>query len=785
MSGILIADDDYTIKLELEEMLTNIGYDVVVTAENGAQAVEMAKGMDPDLILMDIVMPGSMDGISAAEKIRQESDVPVIFITGYGDPEYVERAKVVEPFGYVMKPFDEKEIGAAVEIALYKRDMELKLKKAHDRLEQSNRDLKKEIADRKNAEDEVDRARQEWEWVFQAIGQPAMVLDSEQKVIHVNKATEKETGKREKDLIGKKCYEVFHNSDSPPNGCPFSESATSAHMVTKKIKMGTSAGSHLVSCTPMLNQENGIEKVIHITTDITERKFAEKKQEEVLSELVATLEATVDGIIVVGLNAKIGAFSKRFKKIWDIPEAILESKDGTQVFKFILNQLRDPSVFSKRVQAAFSDPDLNTFDTLSLKGGRMLEAYSRPQKSEDKMIGRVWGFRDVTEQKRLEILLLQAQKMEVIGTLTGGIAHDYNNLMSIIMGNLSIAMEDAEPGSAQADCLNAANIASRKVRDLTHELMSLSRGGAPVKEMGSLKKLLQSASDVIPSDGSISLEESISQDLWLLPHDPLKMGAVFRNVTTNAVEAMPGGGTLKIRAENLCLAHGDTDPNLPLMPGDYVHVSIQDPGKGILKEHLDKIFDPYFSTKVMGTQKGMGLGLATSYAIVQKHGGHIAINSSSDGGTTVNIYLPAESQPEEIHRSTTSANQKASPVKRVLVMDDEEMLRKLVRQMLERMGYAVETVKDGAEAIATYKSQKDSGEPFDAAILDLTIKGGMGGEQTIRELLKIDPGIKAIVSSGYFDDPVMSDFQKYGFKGAMPKPYGKSALKKTLEKVSG
>jgi two-component system, cell cycle sensor histidine kinase and response regulator CckA len=253
---------------------------------------------------------------------------------------------------------------------------------------------------------------------------------------------------------------------------------------------------------------------------------------------------------------------------------------------------------------------------------------------------------------------------------------------------------------------------------------------------------------------------------------------------TNAVEAMPGGGTLKIKAENLCFAHGDTDPDLPLKPGDYVHVSIQDQGGGIPKEHLDKIFDPYFSTKAMGTQKGMGLGLATAYAIVEKHGGHITINSSSGAGTTVNIYLPAESQPEEIHRPIPSAGDKASPVKRVLVMDDEEMLRKLLRQMLELMGYAVETVKDGVEAIALYKSQKDSGEPFDAVVLDLTIKGGMGGEQTIRELLKMDPHVKAIVSSGYFDDPVMSDFQKYGFKGAIPKPYGKTDLKKALKKLS-
>ena len=388
---------------------------------------------------------------------------------------------------------------------------------------------------------------------------------------------------------------------------------------------------------------------------------------------------------------------------------------------------------------------------------------------------------DVTEIKEMETQLQQAQKMEAIGTLTGGIAHDYNNLMSIIMGNLSLAQEETEPGSDLADFLNEANMASLKVRDLTHELMSLSRGGGPVREVGSLAKLLESVSELIPADSGISLTESISQDLKLVPYDRVKMGAVIRNVVKNAVEAMPDGGTLKIKAENLRVEDAKQDSCLILKPGDFVHISIQDQGKGIPKESLNKIFDPYFSTKAMGVQKGMGLGLATAYAIVQQHGGHIQIDSSPGAGTTVNIYLPAESQPEQMDSTITSADNKTSPVKRVLLMDDEESLRNLFQKMLEPLGYKVDTVKDGVEAIETYKKNMVSGAPFDAVILDLTNKGGMGGEQTMRELLKIDPDIKVIVSSGYFNDPVMADFEKYGFKGSLAKPYEKNALKEALE----
>ena len=385
------------------------------------------------------------------------------------------------------------------------------------------------------------------------------------------------------------------------------------------------------------------------------------------------------------------------------------------------------------------------------------------------------------EKKRLEAQLLQTRKMEAIATLTGGIAHDYNNLLSIVMGNLSLAMDETERGSYQADCLKEVEMASMRIRDLTHELMALSRGGAPVRRVGSLAELLQNVKELIPADSGVSLKMAVPKDLWPSSYDPNKMNAVFRNLLTNAVEAMPDGGTITIKAENLHIESNEQYSVPPLKQGDYVHISMQDQGKGIPRENLDKIFNPYFSTKDMGVQKGMGLGLATSYAIVQKHGGHIAIESSLDVGTTVNVHLPAESQAVLEGAKIASAVDAESPVKRVLVMDDEEMLSRMVGQMLKHLGYTVETVQDGHEAIKAYQEGKDSGEPFDVVILDLTVKDGMGGEQTIQELLKIDPNVKAVVSSGYFNDPVMADFEKYGFKGALAKPYQKANLKESLD----
>jgi len=404
---------------------------------------------------------------------------------------------------------------------------------------------------------------------------------------------------------------------------------------------------------------------------------------------------------------------------------------------------------------------------------------------------------DITKQKEaekamveLEFQLRQSQKMELVGTLAGGIAHDYNNLLAAIMGNLSMAREETAPHSVIAELLHEAEEASLKARDLTQHFLTLSQGGHPVKGLGSIGNLLKEIPEQVQVHDGIEYAFSIQDDLWPVEYDPIQIKYTITNLLMNAVEAMPQGGCITIQAENQVIDNKDKKFPLVLNEGKYVRISIKDEGSGISEEHMDKIFDPYFSTKDKGTQKGMGMGLAIAQSVIQKHDGHIMIDSTTGAGTEVTIYLPAaeeKEEPETVKQErediTPSTSSDQTTIKRVLVMDDEEMLRNLAQMMLERLGYEVETVKDGDEAIEAYKKQKDSVEPFDAVILDLTIKGGMGGKQTIRELIKIDPDVKAIVCSGYFDDPVITNFEEYGFKGAMPKPYQKADLEIVLKKV--
>jgi two-component system cell cycle sensor histidine kinase/response regulator CckA len=280
MPRILIADDECLTRLEVGEMLTALGYEVVGQAESGLEAIDVARELRPDLILMDVVLPGEMNGIAAASKIKAELDIPIIFISGHGDPEYIERAKEIEPFGYVMKPFDEREVRAFVEIGLHKRKIELALKQANAQLALTNSQIRK--------------ASREWEDIFQAIGQPTFLLNNDYHILKANRSALGALGRSEKDLVGKRCYEIFHHSHTPPEDCPIEEMKASGKLETAEMEIEALGRTFLISCAPMFDQEGQLEKVIHIATDITDRKQLEMQIRE--SHKVKAISTLAGGI---------------------------------------------------------------------------------------------------------------------------------------------------------------------------------------------------------------------------------------------------------------------------------------------------------------------------------------------------------------------------------------------------------------------------------------------------------------------------------------------------------
>ena len=392
--------------------------------------------------------------------------------------------------------------------------------------------------------------------------------------------------------------------------------------------------------------------------------------------------------------------------------------------------------------------------------------------------GRPAGLRgiliDITDRKRFEAEVLRSQKLESIGVMAGGIAHDFNNILTGILGNLSLAKIRLDQSNPLYQRIDEAEKASLHARDLTQQLLTFARGGSPVKKLIALGPLIRDAVGFAVRGSNVRVEYRLDEDLKPVEADAGQLAQVFHNLVINACQAMPRGGTLVIAAQN-CGA--GTAITAPALSGDFVQVRIEDQGIGIPPEHLSKIFDPYFTTK----QRGSGLGLAIAYSVVKSHGGHIDVASILGRGTTFTLHLPSAEGRAAPRRAEETAI--IGGKGRVLVMDDEEIVRAVVMSMLIELGYEAVSSRDGSETIRLYRDAKAAGRGFDAVIMDLTIPGGMGGKEAVRELRAFDPHVRAIVSSGYSDDPIMADYQSYGFSGVVKKPYRVSELSETLSRA--
>ncbi len=383
---------------------------------------------------------------------------------------------------------------------------------------------------------------------------------------------------------------------------------------------------------------------------------------------------------------------------------------------------------------------------------------------------------DLTEHKTLVRELLKIEKLDSIGVLAGGIAHDFNNLLAAILGNLYLAKKYTSESDKVFARLTDIGKAALQARDLTMQLLTFSKGGAPIRETAPIAELIESSTSFALRGSNVKCEHFLPDNLWPVEVDSGQFSQVIHNLVINADQAMPDGGVITIRAQNCVVSAKDM---LPLKEGRYIKLSIEDQGAGIPSEHLEKIFDPFFSTK----EKGSGLGLAAAYSIIKNHDGLISVDSRPGTGTTMYIFLPAAAA----HTAIAAAAEEdilISGQGRILVMDDDEAVRKIAVAMLRLLGYTPEVAGNGLEALTLYKKGQEAGQPFAAVIMDLTVPGGMGGKEAVQRLLEIDPAAKAIVSSGYANAPIMADYRRYGFTGVIPKPYNIHELGKILHNVT-
>ena len=515
-----------------------------------------------------------------------------------------------------------------------------------------------------------------------------------------------------------------------------------------------------------------------VLVDLTGIKRTEEALAAERERLSVTLRAMAEGVITTDTQGRVLFFNEAAAQLtgWNEENAIGRKIDEVCV----LRHEKSGDAVSALATGAVSGHgvvELPASTVLMDRQGvpRLVEGRCAPiHDTSSQPIGAVLVLRDVTERARLEGEILRASKLESVGILAGGIAHDFNNLLTVVMGNLTLAMLDSQVMAAAGRWLQDAERGVMRTRDLTQQLLTFARGGEPVRSAVRLPEVVKEAAHFALHGSKVRCDFAIDVDLWTAEVDKGQIGQVIQNLVINAMQAMPDGGVMHIAMRN---EHLHATTTRPLAGGNYLCIEIRDTGTGIPQEHLGKIFDPYFTTK----KSGSGLGLATVYSIIRKHQGHIDVESEVGHGTLFRFWLPAV--PNACPATHELAALPENLAGRVLFMDDEEPIRTIAESLLKRLGFEVTTVCDGREAVRVYAEGGRSGKPFDLVIMDLTVPGGMGGKSAMIELLKVDPKVKGIVSSGYSSDPVMANYRAYGFSGMVAKPYKLTDLAKTIRSV--
>jgi PAS domain S-box-containing protein len=621
---------------------------------------------------------------------------------------------------------------------------------------------------------------------------PTFVLDTRHRVIIWNKACEELTGMKAEEILGTAYqwkafyrkertvladividgnigdlplyYDSYNNSPFTPNGLQAAGWCLTSDNRERYL---------FFDAAPVRNAVGEIIAVIETVQDITERKRMEEALRESEERYRGLVELSPEAVYILS-GGKLVFTNSQGAKLFgaDRPEDIY----GREALDFVHPDSLES--VKQRMARAFSSGEPNPPGEqmfLRLDGSPVpVEVASVPFRYQGKNALLVIA-RDITERRRMQEELLKAQKLESLGLLAGGIAHDFNNILTGIVGNLSIARLQIDPSHKIVKRLEQCEKAAVQATQLTRQLVTFARGGEPVKRLINPTPLIRETVSFALRGSNIRSIIDIQDDLWCLEVDESQLSQVLNNLLLNACQAMAAGGEVTVQAVNEALQHGNPQQ---LPPGDYIRIAVEDHGCGIPQENLARIFDPYFTTK----PKGSGLGLASVYSIVKRHGGAIEVSSLMGGGTNFMVHIPAlPGRRPEVAGAKAQAELRGSG--RVLVMDDEDFIREIAAYTLEFMGYEVERCVDGREAVERFRAAQEKNVPFAAVILDLTIPGGMGGKEAAARILEIDPDALLIVSSGYSDDPVVANFRQHGFSGMVPKPFDADGLARELKRL--
>jgi PAS domain S-box-containing protein len=507
-------------------------------------------------------------------------------------------------------------------------------------------------------------------------------------------------------------------------------------------------------------------------TDITARKKIEEALRESGERLDATLQASPAAIMTLSPDGIVTMWNETAERIFGWSREEITGKFDPMVQDADLEGFQHMRQRVLRGESFFGEESGRKRKDGSIAIASISMAPLHDASGSISSIMAVMS--DITDRKKMEGELQRIQKLESIGILAGGIAHDFNNILAAVLGNISLTKISLGPDHKLFERLAMAEKACLRATDLTRQLLTFSRGGAPIKKTIAISEMIMESAQFALPGANVKCKFSLAGDLWPVDADEGQLGQVLRNLVLNADQAMPQGGIVDISAENIVIGPGS---DAQLQEGKYIKLRIADGGEGIPHDQLRKIFDPYFTTK----QHGSGLGLAIAHAIVNNHGGNITVASVVGEGTVFTVLLPAAGT--KVTEEKPEADAPVYGKGRILIMDDDEMLRDVAGEMLTSIGYEVGFAADGLEAIQSYVRAREEARPFDAVIMDLTIPGGMGGREAIRKIIEIDPDVNAIVSSGYSQDAIMANYRDYGFAAVIIKPYRLTELGDVLHGV--
>jgi len=743
---ILVVEDENIVARDICARLEHFGYSVSEPVATGEEAIARARELKPDLVLMDIMLRGPMDGIQAASAIRLEMDVPVVYLTAFVDDKNLQRAKVTEPFGYLLKPFEERELRITIEMALYKHRMERQLRES-------------------NAFNRL---------LVQTIPFGMDIVDESGRILFMSDSLKREFSTNGVEHF---CWEIYREDRTQCGDCPLK--TREAPMSPMGIEVPGIAGGRTFQITHTRMTYDGQPAVLEVFQDITERKRTERALRQSEDRFSKAFRTSSDSIVISRIAD--GTYVEVNQGFTEQTGYGREEAVGKSALA--LGIWADPAQRDQFIRELAARGDVKNFEaSFRIRSGEirsgLISARQIDIEGERYMLSIT---RDITDRLQLEQQLNQAQKMEGIGTLASSIAHDFNNILNNILGfTMQLRKHAADAAKVERYCQTIEKSAVRGA-ELSAQLLSFARKTrretSPVDVAALVDEMAALCTDTFPT--SITVRKIVGRDLPHVVGDRNELYQVLLNLCVNARDAMTGEGrsgdqVLTIEAVSAD-AGGTVSPHLLQAYGERsVELRVSDTGSGIPKEIRDRIFEPFFTTKERG--KGTGLGLSVAYNVVRNHRGTILVESEEGSGSTFRIFLPPV--PGENPRTGERSPGRKRP-EGVLLVDDESVMLDLGKELLEEQGYAVHVAPGGREALELYTSHRDE---IDIVVLDLVMPG-MDGGQLYLELKKINPGIKAFFCTGYMSDRVITELLAEEDLRAIQKPVPPELFIRTIREV--